>query len=62
MDNAEDVRVTADLGDEDRKLLKSDFGDYCPVSYGRSNWLIRGVSEFESTINGKTYWFSGEKE
>ena len=26
------------------------------------NWLIKGNSEHEVTIYGKTYWLAGEKE
>jgi len=43
-------------------LPKSDFGHYCPVTYVKNNWLHKGSREFESTINGKTYWFAGEAE
>lgn len=62
VDNAEDVRMSADLGDEDKKLPKGDFGDYCPVTYVKEKWIVRGNPEMEVTINGKTYWPAGEKE
>jgi hypothetical protein len=42
VDNPEDVRTTADLGDEDKRLPKGDFGDYCPVTYVKDNWLAKG--------------------
>ena len=29
VDNPDDVRTSGDLGEEDRKLPKGDFGDYC---------------------------------
>jgi adenylate/nucleoside-diphosphate kinase len=61
-DNPEDVRVTADLGEEDRKLPKGDFGDYCPVTYVDESFLVKGNPEFEHTVHGKTYLFAGEKE
>ena len=37
IDVADDNRVSADLGEEDRKLPKGDFGDYCPVTYVKDN-------------------------
>ena len=69
-DNPEDNRTTADdvnIEDEDsgvatKWLPKSDFGDYCPVTYVNANFLVKGSQEFESTVYGKTYWFAGEKE
>jgi len=42
VDNPDDVRATADLDEEDKRLPKSDFGDYCPVTYVKDNWLVRG--------------------
>jgi len=62
VDNPEDVRTTADLGEEDKRLPKSDFGDFCPVTYVKDNWIIKGNPEFEATVYGKTYTFAGEKE
>jgi adenylate/nucleoside-diphosphate kinase len=41
---------------------KSDFGDYCPVTYVNSGFLVKGKSDFESFIFGKSFRFSGEKE
>ena len=68
-DNTEDNRTTeADVNIDDevpentRWLPKSDFGDYCPVSYLKHGFLVKGNKEFESTIQGKTYWFAGEAE
>lgn len=62
VDNAEDVRVSADLGEEDKRLPKGNFGDYCPVTYVNDGWIVRGNPEQEVTIFGKTYWLAGEKE
>ena len=62
VDNPDDVRVSADLDEEARKLPKGDFGDYCPVTFVKDNWLMLGNSENEVTIFGKTYWLAGEKE
>lgn len=45
VDVAEDVRVSADLGEEDKPLPKSDYGDYCPVTYFKDNWIVRGNVE-----------------
>lgn len=69
-DNPEDNRTTADdvnIEDDDsgvatKWLPKSDFGDYCPVTYVNASFLVKGSQEFESTVHGKTYWFAGEKE
>jgi len=63
-DNVYDVKTTADLEEEGRRLPKGDFGDYCPVTYVNDNWLIPGSTEpdFETTILGKTFRLSGEKE
>lgn len=62
VDNPDDVRVSADLGEEDKKLPKGDFGDFCPVTYVNDGWLVRGNPEQEVTILGKTYLLAGEKE
>lgn len=45
IDNLDDVRTSADLGEEDKKLPKGDFGDYCPVTYVKEKWLVRGNPE-----------------
>jgi adenylate/nucleoside-diphosphate kinase len=39
VDNPDDVRVSADLDEDARKLPKGDFGDYCPVTYVNDNFL-----------------------
>lgn len=62
VDNPDDVRVTADLGEGDRPLPKGDFGEYCPVTFVNDGWLVKGNPEQEVTIHGKTYWLAGEKE
>ena len=62
VDVPDDVRTTADLGEDDRSLPKGDFGDFCPVTYVTDHWLVKGTSENEATVFGKTYWFTGEKE
>ena len=41
---------------------KSDFGDFCPVTYCKSGFLVKGKPDIESFIFGKSYRFAGEKE
>jgi len=60
-DNPEDVRVAADLGEEE-KLPKGDFGDYCPVTFINDGFLIKGKPDFEATVFGKQYLFASEKD
>jgi len=62
VDNPDDVRVSADLGEEDKKLPKGDYGDYCPVSFVNGGFMQKGNPELECTIFGKTFIFAGEKE
>jgi hypothetical protein len=62
VDNPEDVRVTADLDEEAKRLPKSDFGDYCPVTFVKEGWLVKGNPEFEVTVHGKTFVLAGEGE
>jgi hypothetical protein len=45
LDVLDDVRVSADLGEDDKKLPKSDHGDYCPVTFNKDNWIVRGNPE-----------------
>ena len=60
VDNPEDVRVSADLDEEAKILPKSDFGDYCPVTFVKEGWLVKGNPEFEVTVHGKTFSLAGE--
>jgi YHS domain-containing protein len=62
VDDPEANRANADLGEEEKRLPKSDFGSYCPVTYVNDNFLQKGNPEFECTIFGKTFTFAGEKE
>lgn len=48
--------------DVPRRGPKSDFGDYCPVTYCKSGFLVKGKADFESFVFGKSYRFAGEKE
>jgi adenylate/nucleoside-diphosphate kinase len=43
-------------------IPKGDFGEYCPVTYVDDGWLVRGSTENEVIINGKSYWFADPKE
>jgi adenylate/nucleoside-diphosphate kinase len=45
-----------------RRGPKSDFGDYCPVTFCKSGFLVKGKVDFESFVFGKSYRFAGEKE
>lgn len=62
VDNPEDVRVSADLAEEEKRLPRGDFGDFCPVTYVSDGFLAKGNPELEATVHGKTYVFAGEKE
>ena len=43
-------------------MPRSDFGDFCPVTYLQDNFLVRGNYEFESFVFGKRYVFAGEEQ
>jgi YHS domain-containing protein len=45
-----------------RRGPKSDFGDYCPVTFCKSGFLVKGKADFEGFIFGKSFRFAGEKE
>ena len=76
VDNPDDCRITADLDNlpptdpedfdkemnYDKPLPRSDFGPYCPVTFVRDGYMVRGNPEVESTLYGKTYLFAGEPE
>lgn len=51
---------------EDEEIKKvgprSDFSDYCPVTYCKAGFLVKGKPDFEAQIFGKSYRFAGEKE
>jgi len=57
-----DVEVNDEEYDATKWLPKGNFGHYCPITYVKHGWLVKGSKELESTINGKTFWFSGEAE
>ena len=65
-DNPENCIMSAELEeDEDgnkKRLPKSDFGDYCPVTFVDEGYMVKGDPEQESLVYGKTYLFSSERE
>lgn len=48
--------------DNPKRGPKSDFGDFCPVTYCKSGFLVKGKADFENFVFGKSYRFAGEKE
>lgn len=42
VDNPEDVRISSELDEDAKRLPKGDFGDYCPVTYIKENWIVKG--------------------
>ena len=68
-DTTDDIRVAADLEEgEEHRLPRSDFGDYCPVTYVEDGFLVKGGPDEEGGepqelyVRGKRYLFAGEKE
>jgi adenylate/nucleoside-diphosphate kinase len=62
-DNPDDVRDPPDPADEEAKRLPiGDFGDYCPVTYVKEGFLLKGSAEQEVQVFGKTYRLAGENE
>ena len=61
-DNVDDVRTTADVEDEGRKIQRGNFADYCPVTFVKDGWLVKGNPEQEVIVRGKAHFFAGEKE
>lgn len=72
-DNPDDVKRTEELNlmpeedpdeeaDYDKRLPKSDFGDYCPVTFVKDGYMVKGDAEFEQSVYGKTFRFAGEAE
>ena len=62
-DNPEDVKVSEEYEDEEKKRIpRSDFGDYCPVTYVDAQFLVKGSEEKELFVYGKRYLFAGDEE
>ena len=55
--------MSEDYEDEEKKRIpRSDFGDYCPVTYVDSQFLVKGSEEKELFVHGKRYLFAGDEE
>lgn len=68
-DTIDDIRTAADYEEETLyRMPRSDFGDYCPVTYVEDGYLVKGGSDEdggdpnELYVNGKRYFFAGTKE
>jgi len=72
-DDPENVKRTEELNlmpdedpDEDteydKRLPRSDFGDYCPVTFVKDGYMVKGDPEFEQSVYHKTFRFAGEAE
>jgi len=67
-DTTDDIRTTADYEDDMHRLPRSDFGDYCPVTFVDEGYLVKGGADEEGGdpnelyVNGKRYYFAGSKE
>ena len=68
-DTTDDIRTSADYEEEEiHRMPKSDFGDYCPVTYVDEGFLVKGGTDEEGGdpnelyVNGKRYFFAGTKE
>lgn len=68
-DTTDDIRVAADYEEEEiKRMPRSDFGDYCPVTYVDDGYLVKGGADEEGGdpnelyVNGKRYFFAGSKE
>jgi adenylate kinase family enzyme/YHS domain-containing protein len=46
----------------DKRLPRSDFGDYCPVTFVKDGYMVKGDAEFEESVYHKTFRFAGEAE
>lgn len=68
-DTTDDIKTSADYEEEEiHRMPKSDFGDYCPVTYVDDGFLVKGGSDEdggdpnELYIHGKRYFFAGSAE
>ena len=68
-DTTDDIRTSADYEEEEIvKMPRSDFGDYCPVTFVDEGYLVKGGSDEDGGENnelyvyGKRYFFAGSKE
>lgn len=68
-DTTDDIRTSADYEEEEiYRMPRSDFGDYCPVTYVDEGFLVKGGADEEGGdpnelyIHGKRYFFASSKE
>ena len=67
-DTTDDIRTSADYEEDMKRLPRSDFGDYCPVTYVDDGYLVKGGADEDGDgpnelyVNGKRYFFAGVKE
>lgn len=68
-DTPDDIRTSADYEEEEiQRMPRSDFGDFCPVTYVDDGYLVKGGADEDSGepnelyVHGKRYFFSGAKE
>lgn len=68
-DTTDDIRTAADYEEEEiHRLPRSDFGDYCPVTFVDDGYLVKGQVDDEGGepcelyVHGKRYFFAGTKE
>ena len=67
-DTTDDIRTSADYEEETIfRMPRSDFGDYCPVTYVDDGYLVKGGDDEDGNpnelyVNGKRYFFAGAKE
>lgn len=62
VDDQAAVKISAELGEEEKPLQKGEYGDFCPVTFANDSWLFPGNPELEQLVKGRTYKFSGERE
>lgn len=68
-DTTDNIRTSADYEEEEiHRMPRSDFGDYCPVTYVDAGFLVKGGADEEGGdpnelyVRGKRYFFAGEEE
>ena len=68
-DTVDDIRTSADYEEEEiHRMPRSDFGDYCPVTYVDDGFLVKGGNDDEGGdpcelyVYGKRYFFAGVRE
>lgn len=44
-DILDNVKTTEDLGENEPRLVKGEYGDFCPVVLNKDSWLFPGSGE-----------------